>query len=188
MVKKIMDREKVKKKREEWKKQRSLDERLSLISDLVEYLESKNISYKIRYDNYATDWIEKSFPILFSSIDWDKVINGKKVSYSTDEQRDKLISEAVAKTLKDNEIVMVIWSNGLCPEIEVTAKTIMEHTEVFSNVDFDFWVVNIEKSFVLKIIMMVMLVGQFYHNNTMNLLMKRLGDEGVNFKNEYYIA
>ena len=147
---KNIDRDKLVKKREELKARLHTEARLSLIDDLIQYLDSKNVRYKIKYDNTAIDWIIQSFPFSFASIDWARTKNAKRISYSTYEERDRLVQNAIDEFLKKDDPVIVAWSNAERPEIETTAETIINNTNVFAEEDFDFWVLNIDKGFCLE--------------------------------------
>ena len=74
-----MDRERLVKKREALKAKLEIESRLSRIDYLIKHFDENEIEYRIHIDcEKATEALD-SYPAEFSSLNWDKIPNSKKV-------------------------------------------------------------------------------------------------------------
>lgn len=145
-----MDRERLVKKREALKAKLEIESRLSRIDYLIKHFDENEIEYRIHIDcEKATEALD-SYPAEFSSLNWDKIPNSKKVIYGSDAERDKIISTVITNNLDGSDTTFVIWSDGYKPILEMTANLVAENSGVMADEDFDMWVLNLEKGFCLE--------------------------------------
>jgi len=145
-----MDREALIKKREALKAKLKLEYRRGLICDVLEYLDTRNIDYAIRFDYGPFEWIADRFPIPFFGIDWSKVPGMIKIRYADDEEKERLISQVVAENLKPSDGVTVIWGNASNPNLELKADAVIHHTAIFTDECEDLWVTCPDRGFCLE--------------------------------------
>ena len=145
-----MDRERLIKKREALKAKLEIESRLSRIDELIKYLDRNGLEYRIHIDCEKANEALLSYPANFSGLNWDKIPNSEKVIYSSDAERNKIISTAIAHHLDVLDTTFVIWSDGYKPILEITANLVAENSGAMADEDWDMWVLNLEKGFCLE--------------------------------------
>ena len=145
-----MDRERLIKKREALKAKLEIEGRLRRIDDLIKHLDKNELEYRIHMDCEKANEALLSYPAEFSGLNWDEIPNSEKVIYGSIDERNKIISTAIAHCLDGSDTTFVIWADGCQPILEITATLVAENSGAMADEDFDMWVLNLEKGFCLE--------------------------------------
>jgi len=145
-----MDRERLIKKRKALKAKREIEDRLGRINDLIKHLDQNEIKYRIHLDCEKANKAILSYPAKFSGLNWEKIPNSEKAIYSSDTERDEIISTVITNYLDVSDTIFVIWADGYKPILEITANIVTENSGAMADEDFDMWILNLERGFCLE--------------------------------------
>jgi len=87
----------------------------------------------------VADWIETSFPVIGMQIDWGNV---PKHNCKEWQDMDDLVSsfDHMVSSLPRSATVVITWSDGLCPSIEMQLSDAMKIAKEIFEASFDTWI------------------------------------------------
>jgi hypothetical protein len=120
---------------------------LEMISDVIESLEDKNLSYRVLEkgsdeEKLLSEWIEKNFPWKkWGRIDWRNVSNSKCIEWYSWEDECLAFSKIIERLNESNNTtVYIIWFSALRPVLELKFETFNSVGHEILDADSDVWI------------------------------------------------
>ena len=103
----------------------------------------------------ASEWLEKNFPIAsWGRIDWPKVPNSSCITWTNDSELMLAFQRILVESRLDNKLeitVIVIWSNGLKPCLQINLNTFLKYANAMFQEDWDTWVYSESDNWCIEV-------------------------------------
>jgi hypothetical protein len=137
-------RHELEERRRQRQAEQKLQVRLELIRPLTDLLDRQQASYRVLYetDRYY-QWIAHHFPATgeLGRIDWSSVPNNEHLKESSEAHTSLWLNHIAEKVGNGDEEVVVLWSNGLYPALQVCFADLANNPSVLDS-GFEVWAVS----------------------------------------------
>lgn len=103
----------------------------------------------------ASEWLEKNFPIAsWGRINWPKVLNSSCKSWNNDSELLLAFQRILVESRLDNNLeitVIVIWSNGLKPSLQINLDTFLKYATAMFEEDWDTWLYSESDNWCIEV-------------------------------------